>query len=107
MELIWYVTGGGSFSNARHLRTLSEERRDRKKDWDTAYKYKIKGLVSKLKGTDKRLLVRAKIEGAYLSLRGTTVSYTVLYATNLWDFFCARYNFSPLNLHIHCDGCGT
>ena len=35
-ELIRSVTGGGAFSNADHLRHLSEERRDGKKDRDAA-----------------------------------------------------------------------
>ena len=56
MELVRAVTGG--FSNADHLWTLSEERRDGKKDQYTAYKTKLKGLVCNLKGTDKRLILR-------------------------------------------------
>ena len=24
-----------------------------------------------------------------------------------WDFLCARYNVTPLDLQSHCDGCGT
>ena len=31
----------------------------------------------------------------------------VLSATGFRDFLCAHYNVSPLNLHSHCDGCGT
>ena len=73
MELVWAVTVGGAFSNAEHLRTLSEEQRDRKKDRDAMYKYKLKGLVINMKGTGKRLLIRAKIAGAWLSVSGTTV----------------------------------
>ena len=40
-------------------------------------------------------------------VRGTTVSGTVLSATEFRDFLCARYNVSSLNLQIHCGGCGT
>ena len=36
-ELVRAVTGGGEFSNADHLRTLSEESRDIKKDRDAVY----------------------------------------------------------------------
>ena len=79
-ELARAVTGGGKFSNANHLRTLSEDRRDGKESWDVAYKSRLKGLVSDLKGTDKHLLLRAKITGAWLSVRGTAVSGTVLSA---------------------------
>ena len=28
-------------------------------------------------------------------------------ATEFWDFLCARYNVTPLNIHSHCDRCGT
>ena len=51
VELVRAVTGGGAFSNADHLRTLSEERRDGKKDRDVVYESRLKGLVSNLKGT--------------------------------------------------------
>ena len=44
---------------------------------------------------------------AWLSVQGTSVSGTVLSATEFRDFLCALYNVSPLNLRIHCDGCGT
>ena len=80
-ELARAVTGGGAFSNADHLRTLSEERCDGKKDRDFAHKYRLKGLVRDLKGTYKRLLLRAKSTGAWMSVRGTTVSGTVLSTT--------------------------
>ena len=61
--------------------TLSEERREGKKDRDVLYKYRLKGLVSNIKGTDKRLIIHAKITGAWMSVRGTTVSGTLLSAT--------------------------
>ena len=51
---------GGAFSNANRLRTLGEERHDIKKDRDDVYETKIGGLVCDLKGTDKRLILRAK-----------------------------------------------
>ena len=81
------MTGGGGVSNADHLRTLSEERRDEKEAWDFAYESRLKGLIRYLKGTDKRLLLRAKITGACLSVRGTAVSGTVLSATGFWVFY--------------------
>ena len=64
VELVPAVTGGGSFSNAEHIRTLSEEWRDGKKNQDTTYESKLKGLVSNLKGTDKQPILRSKITGA-------------------------------------------
>ena len=79
--MIQAVMGRGEFSNADHLRTLSEEKRDGKESWDVVYEYRLKGLIRNLKGNDKRLLLRAKIKGAWLSVRGTTVSVTVLSAT--------------------------
>ena len=42
-----------------------------------------------------------------MSVRGTTVSGTVLSATKFRDFLCARYNVSTLNLQSHCEGCVT
>ena len=80
-ELKRAVTGGGELFNAGHLHTLSEEQCDRKKDRNVAYNSWLKGLVSDLKGTDKRVLICAKTTGAWMSVRGNTVSGTVLSAT--------------------------
>ena len=73
--------GRGGFFNTDHLRTLSEDLHDGKEDRDVEYESRLKGLVNDLKGTDKRLLLRAKSTGAWLSVRGTIVSGTVLSAT--------------------------
>ena len=86
---------------------LGEERRDGKKDWEYAYKTKLKDLVRNLKGTIWRLIIHSKITGAWLSVRDNTVSGTVLSATLFRDFLCASYNVSPLNLQSHCAICGT
>ena len=86
-ELLRAVTGGGAFSKADHLRTLSEERHDRKRDQDVTHESRLKFLVSNLKGTDKRLLLHSKKTGTWSSVRGTTVSDTVLSATESW-YFC-------------------
>ena len=106
-ELTWSVTGGGAFSNNYHLWTISEERRDRKKYQDAAYKTKLKDLECELKGTDKSLILRAKISDAWMVVRGTTVPGTVLSATEYRYFLCSRYKVSPINLQSHCNGCGT
>ena len=97
------MTGEGEYSNADHLWTLSEERRDRKESRDVLHESRIKGLVIDLKGTDKRLLLHTKSIGAWLSVRSTTVSGTVLYAPEFRDFLCACYNVSPVNLQSHCN----
>ena len=96
----------GSFSNVDHLLTLSEERRDGKKDRGVLHKSKLKSLVRDLKGTDTNLLLCSKSTGAWLSVWGTTVSGKVLYATEFRDFLCTRYNVTPINPQSHCDRCG-
>ena len=101
------MPGGGVFYNSDHLRTLSEEQCDGKKERDAAYESKLKGLVSNLKSTDKQLLLRAKSIDAWMSVHGTTVSGIVLSATEFLDFLCARYNVSPLNLQSFCDRFGA
>ena len=80
------MTVGGLFSNAGHLRTLSGDQRDGKKDQDVVHKSRLEGLVNNLKGTDKRLLLRAKITVAWMSVCGTTISGLVLSATEFRDF---------------------
>ena len=84
------MTGGGEFSNADRIRTLGEEIGDVKKDWESSYKTKLKGWVRDLKGSYRRLILRAKITGACLKIHGTTVSGTVLSATEFRDFLCTH-----------------
>ena len=76
-ELVQAVTGGGEFSNAKHLHTLSEEQNEGKKYQDVAYKYRIKGLLSDLKSTDKPLLLLTKSTDDWLSVPETVVSRTL------------------------------
>ena len=86
-ELVQAVMGGGASSNADHPWNLSEDQRNGKKDRDVAYKSRLKGLVRYLKVTDKCLLLRIKSTGAWLIVCGTTVSGTVLSATEFWGFY--------------------
>ena len=106
-ELIQSATGGEAFSNADHLLALGEERRNGQKNWDEANKTTLKNLVRDLKGTDQRLIIRAKNTGAWLSVHSTTVSGTVFSAIEFLDFLCTCYNIYPLNLQSHYNGCGT
>ena len=106
-ELIRAMTGGGEFSNTDHIWTLEEEIHERKNDLAVADKTKLKGLVRDLTGTDMRLILRAKITCVWMSVCGTKVSGTLLSAMEFWDFLCARYNVSPLNLRSQYDGCST
>ena len=106
-ELIRSVMGGGTLSNNDHLRTLGEEIHDGKKDWEAAYGTKLKGLFHDLKVTNMCLILRAKSIGAWMSVHGTTVSCTLLSATEFRDILCACYKVLQLNIQSHCDGCGT
>ena len=75
------MTGGGGFSNVDHFMDLREERRDGHKNWDDENYATLKGLVGYLIGTDHRLILCAKNTGAWLNVRGTTVTGTVFLAT--------------------------
>ena len=86
MELVWAMAEGGGFSNADHIRTLNKEQRDGMKDQDDVYESKLKGLVSDIKSTDKRLILRAKSTGDWPSIHGNTFSGTVLSATEFRNF---------------------
>ena len=107
MELIWAVTGGGAFSNANHLLYFKEERHDRNKNRDDANDTPLRGLVGYLLGTNQCLLLWSKNTVAWLNVHGTMVSGTVLSAMKSYDFLCARYNVTALNLQSHCDQCST
>ena len=87
-ELIWAMTDGGAFSNSYHLIALREERCDG---------YKTRPVPNPT----------GQKRGARLIVRSTTVSGTLLLATEFCDFLCACYNVTPLNLKSHCNGYGT
>ena len=107
VELIWDVIGGGEFSNTDLLLAIKEEKRYMQKNCNDVNDATIKGFVGGIKGTDRRLILRAKNTGIFLNLRCTMVTGTVLLTTELSYFVCARYNFTPFNLQSHCGGCDT
>ena len=86
---------------------LGEEIRDGKKHREAVYETKLKGLVHDIIGTGRRLIICSRSTGPWLRIQGTTVSGTVLSATEFRYFLCARYNVSPQNLQRHCGGYGT
>ena len=55
-------------------------------------KAKLKGLVKDLKALDRRLIIRAKNTGSFLTVRVTIVTGTVLAATEFCDFLCTSYD---------------
>ena len=80
------MMGKGEFSNVDHLLVLMEERSDGQKIQDDVNDAKFKGLVEYIDGTDSYLILPAKNTGAWLNVRVTTVTGTVLAATEFFDF---------------------
>ena len=56
---------------------------------------KLKELVSDLDSTDHCLILRDKNTGAWLNVRGTTVTGKVLASMGFNYFKCARYDVTP------------
>ena len=69
-----------------------EERHDRKKNRDDANDAKLTSFVGYLKGTDRRLILQSENKGAWMDVHVTTVTGTLLSATESRDFLCTRYN---------------
>ena len=57
---------------------------------------KLEGIVNNLKIFDRRLYIRAKQTGSWLTIQGTTLNGTVLLAMEFSNFLCARYKVTPL-----------
>ena len=95
------MTRGGAFSNTGHLMAIREEMHGGQKNRDAANDATLKGLVGNIKGTKPHLILRAKNTGTWINIHGTTVTGTVLPATEFCYFLCACYNVTPLNFHRH------
>ena len=93
-ELIQGVTGG-VFVTADHLLELGGERHDRQKNQHDSNNVTLKSLVGDLLGTNWCLILWAKNTDACMSVRGTTVSDTVMLDTKICDVLFARYNVTP------------
>ena len=87
IDFIRAVMGEGTFSNAIKFLVLREERRDGQKIWDNVNDAKLKGLVADLDGTSHCMIVRSRNTGAWLNVRGTTVTGTVLLAMEFCEFY--------------------
>ena len=92
------MTGEGAFSNAGHLLVLREERHDVQKTRDDINDAKLKGLVRDLDGTNRRIIICVKITGSWLNIQDTTVTGTVLAATEFINLLYAHYYVTPPNL---------
>ena len=73
-----------------------------KKNGMTPTTQKIKGLVDDLGSPDRRIILRTKNKGSWMRLLGTTVTVTLLAATEIFDLLCAHYDVTPANLK-KCD----
>ena len=69
-----------------------------KKDRDSANDVKLQGIVSGQGTFKKRLLLRAKLTESWMSVRDTTVTGTVLAATEFRYFYVLNTTLTPLNL---------
>ena len=86
-----------AFSNVDHHMALKEEKCDVKKIQDYSNEAKFKGIVKDLKENDCHLILQAKIIGSWMTVWVNTVTNTVLAATELRDFVCARYDITSSN----------
>ena len=86
------MMGRGALSNADHLMEIRVERRDGKKNQNEVNETKLRGLVRDPIGTDQCLILRVKITGARLNLRGYMVTGIVFPATEFLDLLLESYN---------------
>ena len=85
-ELICAVMCEWAFSTADHIQVVKGERLDWK-NWDIANDAKLQEIASDQGAFKKRLLLRAKHTGDWMSVRGTTVTGIVLVTVEFCDFF--------------------
>ena len=96
-NIIGSVIGERAFSSAYHIIALREERSDGQKVQDDSNGAKLKGLAKDIKAIDNCLIIRAKNTVSWPTVRGTTVTGTVLAATEFCGFLCACYDVTPPN----------
>ena len=80
-EFILDVTGEGAFSNANHLLTIKEERRDGDKNRDGINNSKLKDYVTDIDSADWHIIICNKNTGAWMNVQVTMITVTLLLAT--------------------------
>ena len=95
-KLMSAVTGEREFSTDEHMQAVKAEQLEDKKYQDIANDVKLRGIIRYQGAFKKLLFLRYKQMGAWMGARGTTVTGTILAATELCYFLCARYNVTPL-----------
>ena len=88
------MAGQSELSDANHLQSIREYRSNRQKKWYDANDTKLGGLVENLKSSDRRSTLYAKKTDSWMTLKGTTVTSTVLAATD-FVIFCAHVMMLP------------
>ena len=85
-ELIQAVMGVGEFYKNNNILALREETCNKQKNQDDTNDTKLKGLVRYLDITNHRLILYTKNTGAWMNVRGTTVTGTVFPVMEFCDF---------------------
>ena len=67
----------------------------------------LKDLVTDINSSNQRLILRTNNTGAWLNVRGTIVTGTVLEATKSRDFYAHVTMLPPPNIQSKCNSCGT
>ena len=94
--MIRAVKGEIEFSTDNQPQAVKDEMGFGIKTWDDVNNTKLEGIVNNLKIFDRRLYIRAKQTGSWLTIQGTTLNGTVLLAMEFSNFLCARYKVTPL-----------
>ena len=97
IELIRDVKRERKFSTSDHLQAVKEERSDVIKTKDDFNKAELEVIFDTLNAFYCRIFLRAKQTGSWMTVRSTTVTSTVISAMEFCDFFCVRYNVTPLS----------
>ena len=66
---------------------------------------KLRWIINDKDNFDKRLFLRAKYTASWMSVRGATITGTVLAATDYCYFLSVHYNVKNHILQRKCDGC--
>ena len=95
-ELIGAVTGKREFSTADHLQAVKEERQGGKINWDGANAAKLREIIHDQVDFKKSLFLRVKHMGSWMSVWVTTVTGTLLAATEFRDFYVHFITLTPI-----------
>ena len=105
-HLLDAFNGSSEFSTVDHTTAVQEAKQAHAASLAATHDAELASVLDLFPAAEKRIILRGKTTGQWLSVHPSSINGTQLSATEFRDALLMRYAHTPGNLPSKCDGCG-